>query len=153
MERRVYHGNLSATALADHLVTTFDPQENLQAQRIGEGETCAVQIGRGDVPEDLRHAATVAITPLDDGGKPGIAVTLGQQQWLTPKMATYAATMGLISVLVTPWALFALLWPVSDLMGSMSLPECIWNEIDNYVITQGGQFDHTEELKHPHSSS
>lgn len=108
------------------------------------------QIGRGDVPQDLRHALTVAITPAP-GGEEGIAVTLGQQQWLTPKMASFAAVMGLIAVLVTPWALFALLWPVSEMAGSSTLPGDIWNTIDTYVASCGGTLAQTEELTHPHA--
>lgn len=85
MQRRIYRGDgLSPADLAEHLVAHYDPQENLQAQQIGRGDAHAVQIGRGDVPHDLRHAVTVAITGAPDGGG-GLAVTLGQQQWLTPK--------------------------------------------------------------------
>jgi len=153
MQRRIYRGDgLFPADLAEHLVGYYDPQENLQAQQIGRGDAHAVQIGRGDVPQELRHAVTVAITGAPDGGG-GIAVTLGQQQWLTPKMATYAATMGLISLLVTPWALFALLWPVSELIGSTTLPDDIWNTIDTYVASQGGVVDQTEELRHPHHAA
>ena len=83
--------------------------------------------------------------------KPGIVVTMGQQQWLTPKMATYAAVMGLISLLVTPWALFALLWPLSEAVGSGTLPGDIWNTIENYVVGEGGTLARTQELTHPHT--
>jgi hypothetical protein len=150
MERRIYRGNLTPAALAEHLVRHYDPLENLQAQDIGQGEAHAVQIGRGDVPRDLRHAVTVAITPAADGQQ-GIAVTLGQQQWITPQTATFAAAMGLIGVLVTPWALFALLWPLSDVIGSTTLPGDIWNTIDMYVAGSGGSLDRAEELRHPHA--
>lgn len=151
MEQRIYRGDLSPVDLADFLVAHYDPQENLQAQNIGQGGAHAVQVGRGDVPEDLRHAVTVAITRAPDG-QGGLAVTLGQQQWLTPKMATYAATAGLIAVLFTPWALFGLLWPVSELIGSTTLPGDIWGTIDKYVVAHGGSLDRTEELAHPHAA-
>ena len=76
---------------------------------------------------------------------------MGQQQWLTPKMATYAAVMGLISLLVTPWALFALLWPLSEAVDSGTLPGDIWNTIDNCVISQGRSLGRAQELTHPHA--
>ena len=66
-------------------------------------------------------------------------------------MATFAATMGLIGVLVTPWALFALLWPLSDLIGSTTLPGDIWNTIDMWVASSGGSLERAEELRHPHA--
>ena len=149
MERRIYRGNLSPAALAEHLVQQYDPQENLQAQDIGQGEAHAVQIGRGDVPKDLRHAVTVAITPAPDGQQ-GIAVTLGQQQWITPKLATHAAMIGLVGLLITPWALFGLLWPVSELLGSRALPGEVWSAIETYALSQGAALAQTQDVQHPH---
>ena len=80
--------------LADYLVQRFDPQHDLQAQKLGQGDSLVVQIGRGDVPEEIRNAVTVGITRATDSEQ-GIAVTLGQQQWITPKLATHAAMIGL----------------------------------------------------------
>lgn len=136
MEQRVYRGDVEPEGLADYPVGHFDPQENLQAQKIGQRGTHLVQIGRGDVPADLRHAVTVAIAPAEGGA--GLAVTLGQQQWLSPPTATFAAMMGLLGVLVTPFALFALLWPLSEAVGSATLPGEIWTAIDTYVASEGG---------------
>jgi hypothetical protein len=150
MERRIYSGTISPADLADYLVQHYEPQENLQAQNISQGGGHAVQIGRGDVPKDLRHAVTVAISEAPDG-ESGIAVTLGQHQWLTPNMATYAATIGLISVLVTPWALFGLLWPASEAVGDVILPNDIWDTINDYVLSRGGHLLRTEQLEHPHA--
>jgi hypothetical protein len=149
MEQRTYHGQLDPHELADFLVQHFDPQPNLQAQKIGEGASNLVQIGRGDVPKDIRHAVTVAISRLPDD-QPGLIVTMGQQQWLTTRMATYMAMMGLISVLVTPWALFALLWPLSEAAGSTTLPHEIWNAIDTFLAGQGATLAQSQELIHPH---
>jgi hypothetical protein len=150
MDQRVYHGDVAPGDLADYLVQQFDPRENLQAQKIGEGDSLLVQIGRGDQPKDLRDAVSVAITRAPDGA-PGIVVTLGQQQWLSPTMATYAASMGLISVLVTPWALFALLWPLSQVIGSRTLPGEIWDAIDVYLASRGATRGEERQLTHPHA--
>jgi hypothetical protein len=150
MEQRIYRGNLTTDELADYLVQQFDPQENLQAQKIGQGESLVVQIGRGDVPKELRHAVSVAITAVPQG-EPGAVVTMGQQQWLTPNMATYAAMMGLIGLLVTPWALFGLLWPVTDLIGSQTLPGQIWDTIELYAASKGVILQQKQELSHPHA--
>lgn len=147
MEQRSYQGDLNADELADFLVKLFDPQKDLQAQRIGEQGTYLVQIGRGDVPEDLRHAVTVAITPTEGG----IKVAMGQQNWLTPQNATFTVAMGLVGLLVTPFALFALLWPLSDAVGSTTMPSDIWEAIDTYVVGKGGSTTFTEELRHPHA--
>lgn len=149
MERRIYRGEIYPEDLADYLVGHYDPQENLQAQDISEGTAHVVQIGRGDIKKELRHAVTVAITEAPDSDD-GIAVTMGQQQWLDQKMGTFSAVIALVGVLVTPWALFGLLWPISDLIGSTTLPGDIWSTIDAYVLSHGGHLEKTEDLKHPH---
>ncbi len=150
MEQRIYGGAVSANDLSAFLVAHFDPQEDVQAQKIGQAGTNLVQIGRGDEPKDLHHALTVAITERQDGAG-GVSVTMGQQQWLTPKSATFAASMGLVGLLVTPFALFALLWPISEIIGSSTLPSDIWNIIDSFVISRGGTVESVEHLKHPHA--
>ncbi len=76
---------------------------------------------------------------------------MGKQQWITPKIATYAAMIGLVSVLVTPWALFALLWPVSELIGSRSLPDDLWSTVETYILSQGATLAQTQDLRHPHA--
>ena len=150
MEQRIYHGNLTSEGLADYLVQRFDPQSDLQAQKIGQGDSLVVQIGRGDVPEEIKHAVTVGITRAADSEQ-GIVVTMGQQQWISPKMATYAAMIGLIGVLITPWALFGLLWPVSELIGSRTLPGEIWSAVETYALSQGATLAQTQDLTHPHT--
>jgi hypothetical protein len=146
MEQRVYRGDIDPQELADFLVSHFDPQEDLQAQQIGQQGAHLVQIGRGDV-----HAVTVAIARDEDTF--GLRVSMGQQQWLNPQTATHAAAIGLISLLITPWALFALLWPLSDVVGKATLPDDIWNAIDTYVAGKGGSLDITQQIQHPHASS
>lgn len=151
MEQRIYRGEIDPEQLADYLVMHFDPQENIQAQRIGQGRSLLVQIGRGDVPEELRDAVTVAIAESSDEAGDGITVTLGQQQWLTPQRATFGAVIGLVSLLITPFALFALLWPLSEAVGSHTMIGDIWNTIDQYVVMQGGVTVRTQDVSHPHA--
>jgi hypothetical protein len=150
MEQRIYRGgNVPPEDLAAHLVQHYEPQENLQAQRLGEGASLIVQIARGDVPEERRHAVTVGILRKPDDT---VAVTLGQQQWLTEKMATYTAVMALVSILATPWALFGLLWPLTSYVGSATLPGDIWSTIDTYMATRGAELGGSEVLQHPHAT-
>jgi len=149
VEQRIYHGTVAPEGLADYLVQRFDPQQNLQAQKLGQGDSLAVQIGRGDVPEELRNAVTVGITRATDSEQ-GVTVTIGQQQWITPKFATHAAMIGLVGLLITPWALFGLLWPVSELIGSQALPGDIWSAVETYALSQGATLAEARDLAHPH---
>jgi hypothetical protein len=151
MEQRIYRGDIDPEQLADYLVERFDPQENLQAQTVGQGRSLLVQIGRGDVPQELRDAVTVAIVESSDEAGDGITVTLGQQQWLTPQRATYGAVIGLVSLLITPFALFALLWPLSEVASSQVMVGNIWTAIDHYVVGQGGELAQTNDVTHPHA--
>lgn len=153
MEQRTYWGPLQPEALADDLVAKYDPQKDYQAQKIGQNGNFVVQIARGDKPDDQKFAVTVTITRAVDNtkGLEGVTVTMGEQQWITPKLATFAAMMGLIAVLITPWALFALMWPLSELIGSRTLPADIWGQIQNFVVGQGGSFGPAQTLAHPHS--
>lgn len=150
MEQRIYHGDIQPDELADYLVNYFDPLENVQAQRFGEGNSCLVQIGRGDVPADLRYALTLTIAHAENEAGNGVAITMGQQQWLNTKQATFTAVIGLLGLLVTPWALFALLWPVGEMTGAASLPDDAWKQIDMFVVSKGGALAETRELSHPH---
>jgi hypothetical protein len=149
VEQRIYHGTVTPEGLADYLVQRFDPQQNLQAQKLGQGDSLAVQIGRGDVPEELRNAVTVGITRATDAEQ-GVTVTMGQQQWITPKIATHAAMIGLVGLLITPWALFGLLWPVSELIGGQALPGDIWSAVETYALSQGATLAESRDLAHPH---
>jgi hypothetical protein len=152
MDQRTYYGNFSPEALADFLVSHYEPQKGLQAQKFGQSGNFVVQIAHGDKPEDQRYAVTIGITRAVDNerGLEGLTVTMGEQQWFTSKMASYAAMMGLIAVLITPWVLFALLWPLSEMMGSRDLPNDIWQQIQVYVIGQGGSLGPSQTLSHPH---
>ncbi|MDB5242731.1 MAG: hypothetical protein JWP57_3356 [Spirosoma sp.] len=149
MQQKIYQGTLSANELADYLVGYFDPQANLQAQKLGKDETYIVQIGQGDVVEKIHHALSVTITrPAKDAS--GLVITMGEQRWFTAQMAGGAAFWGLIGLLVTPWALFMLLWPLRDAISGMDLPKDIWQQIELGIASQGGKLAEEHYLKHPH---
>lgn len=151
MQQRVYHGTVSPDQLADYLVQLYDPQKNMQAQRIGEGDSLIVQIAMSDVPENKRGALTVAIVRAMDA-ESGVMITMGEQPWLTPQNMAYGAMMAAISVLVTPWALFGLIWPVSQILETRMLPNDVWNTIETFMIGQGARRSQTQEIQHPHAS-
>jgi hypothetical protein len=151
MEQRIYHGNVSPEGLADYLVQYYGAQEHLRAQKLGQGDSLVVQIGH---PHDneIRNAVTLGIHRTPENST-DLIVTMGEQQWITPQLAGYAAMMGLVSVLITPWALFALIWPVSQLLGSRVLPGEIWNAVQTYAMSQGAVPGTAQTLTHPHLGS
>ena len=152
MKQRVYHGDVQPEALADFLVQQYDPQQNLHAQKLGTGDSFIVQIGHGDKFErEKGHALSIAITRAP-GDAPGVAVTIGQQQWLTPGMAGFAAMMGLIALMITPWALFALIWPASHVIETAFMPGSVSDNIDTFMASKGAVLDREQELAHPHAA-
>lgn len=151
MEQRIYHGNITPEALADYLVQTYNSQEKMRAQRIGQGDNLVVQIGYDHDHKEIRNAITIGIHPAP-GSAGDLAVTMGEQQWITPQLAGYAVMMGLVGIMVTPWALFALIWPVSELFAAHALPGDIWNTIEVFTIGQGAVTGPAQTLTHPHAA-
>lgn len=149
MEQRVYRGgNANAEGLANFLVQHYDPQHDLQAQKLGEGNSLVVQIARGDEPTHKRDAVTIGISQSEEQG---LVVTIGEQQWIDPSMIGYVVMMGMVSLLVTPWALFALVWPASRILGNRVLPNDIWSMVETYAIGQGAIGAGSQTLQHPHA--
>jgi hypothetical protein len=149
MQQKIYKGQLSALELAGYLVRHFDPLPNVQAQQVGKEEVYIVQIGQGDVIEKIHQAISITIT-TNEADPGGLIVTMGTQRWITPTMLGGAALGGLMALLVTPWALFMLLWPLRDAIAGMGLPEEIWNRVELGVASQGGVLVEDRTLKHPH---
>ncbi len=80
-------------------------------------------------------------------------VTLGEQQWLDPSMIAYSAMMGLVAVIVTPWALFGLIWPLKGLWDRHELPQHVWSLIETYLVGQGATQVQAQRLAHPHAAA
>jgi hypothetical protein len=150
VEQRIYHGDVTPGELADFLVEQYDPRPRLQAQKLGEGDSLLVQIGHGDEMAKMHDAITVAITRAPDGAA-GLALTVGRQQWFSPTMVGYTAMLGLISVMVTPWVLFALIWPITEAVESVALAGDVWSSIDLYLASHGAVRGAARQLTHPHA--
>ena len=148
MQQRTYHGNVSADQLADFLVDRYSSQKGVQAQKLGENGNLLVQIGYGEHPGEMRHAITIAIAA--DPEAESLVVTMGQRQWITPEETKHAAFWGLLAILITPWVLFALLWPLSELISSSTLPDDIWSSLETYLTSYGVTVGSGSILEHPH---
>jgi hypothetical protein len=136
MDQRVFRGNVTPEGMADYLVARFQGNDETQVQKVGQGASFLVQIQYGD--EDHVPPLTVAIADAAPSGQgPGVMVTLGQQQWITPELAKHGLVLGLLSLLATPWVLFGLLWTVPEVIASRGLPKTIWNHVEMYAASQG----------------
>jgi hypothetical protein len=149
IEQRSYKTSLGAQQLAAYLVAHYDPKEDLNAQSIGEGNNILVQIRKGDHIGAGDRVASIAI--VADREMQGLTITLGEQQWLTPNEAGSLAVTSLLSLLITPWVLFALIWPAKNVIGRLMMPQDIWLNIDEYIFSQGGTHTTSQKLEHPAS--
>ena len=111
---------------------------DIQAQKVGKDQSFLVQIGHGKDTGQMRHIAlTVAIGPAANGQQ-GVIVAIGQRQWITPDELKNAALWVVLGVLFSPFALFGLLWPLSDMYSDSTLPGDVWDTVEVYAASQGG---------------
>src|SRR5436190_4928327 len=98
MDRRIFHGNIKPTDIAQALLAEFN-RGNLFAQAVGQSGKLAVQIAtRMGAQSGGQTALTVSIQSAEDG----IMIEIGQQAWFG-----VAASLGqtALSALRNPFSL------------------------------------------------
>jgi hypothetical protein len=136
MEQRIFRGAVTPEGVADYLVGQYQGKDETEVQKVGQGASFLVQIQYGD--EDHVPPLTVAIADAAPSGNgPGVLVTMGNQQWITPELAQHGLVMGLLSLLATPWVLFGLLWAIPEVITARGLPRAVWDHIAMYAASQG----------------
>lgn len=139
MERRVYHGNLTPTDIAQALMAEFN-QGNLQTQLLGSRENLTVQIASAQwARSGGKTALAVNIQQVSDG----ILVQVGEQQWLG-----VAASLGqsALSALVNPLNLLGRLDDIAQDISNLQLREKVWLVIGNVVRAAGASHELSERL-------
>jgi len=139
MERRIFHGILSPTDVAQALLAEFN-QGNLRAQVVGKSDKLAVQIGtRFGSPSGGKTALTVTVQQVTDG----IMVELGQQAWLG-----VAASLGqtAMSVFRNPFSLIGRLDDLAQDIESLQLSENVWQVIARTAASAGASHQLTDRL-------
>jgi hypothetical protein len=139
MERRIFHGTLSPTDIAQALLAEFN-YGNMHAQVIGKSDKMAVQIGTH--PTNVsggRTALTITIQQVDDG----IMVELGQQAWLG-----VAASLGqtAFSVFRNPFNLIGRLDDLAQDIESLQLSENVWQVIARTAASAGASHQLSDRL-------
>ncbi|MFO7168118.1 MAG: zinc ribbon domain-containing protein [Chloroflexota bacterium] len=140
MEQRVYRGSIAPSALAQHLLDTWD-RGDTAAQALEADEGIIVQIGQrsgGLFSDEPRAAVTVAIEPIEEG----LRVTLGEQQWYSDGGRIVVG--GLIGFFP-----FFFTWPLGGGRSETvdpSLTAQIWESIEDYVARWGAARDRARPL-------
>jgi len=139
MERRIFHGILSPTDIAQALLAEFN-QGNLRAQVLGKSDKLAVQIGtRPGARSGGQTALTVTIQKAPDG----IMVELGQQAWLG-----VAASLGqtAFSLFRNPFTLIGRLDDLAQDIESLQLSENVWQVIARTAASAGASHQLTDRM-------
>ncbi len=139
MERRIFHGILSPTDIAQALLAEFN-QGNIHAQALGKSDKLAVQIGtRPGAMSGGQTALTVTIQKVTDG----VMVELGQQAWLS-----VAASLGqtAFSLFRNPFSVLGRLDDLAQDIESLQLSEKVWQVIARTAASAGASHQLTDRM-------
>jgi hypothetical protein len=139
MERRIFHGILTPTDIAQALLAEFN-RGNMRAQVLGKSDKLAVQIGtRPGSASGGQTAITVTIQKVTDG----IMIDLGQQAWLG-----VAASLGqtAISIFRNPFSLIGRLDDLAQDIESLQLSESVWQIIAQTAASAGASHQLSDRM-------
>lgn len=140
MDRKIYHGSIKATDVAQALIGEFN-RGNFRAQAIGGDERIVVQVGtRPDALSGGQTAMTVTIREMEDG----VIVELGQQAWLGVAASLGASALAAIR---NPFSLLGRLDDIAQDLESIQLSERIWRAIDRAAKEAGAALELSERFK------
>ena len=140
MDRRIFHGTIEPSDIAQALLAEFN-RGNMHAQVVGQPKTMAVQITtRMGAQSGGQTALTVTIQDTDDG----IMVEIGQQAWLG-----VAASLGqtAISALRNPFSLLGRLDDLAQDIENMQLSDKVWKIVDQTVASAGASHELSDRLR------
>lgn len=130
MERRILHGNIKPTDIAQALMAEFN-RGNLHAQTVGQADKLAVQIvTRWGSQSGGQTALTVSIQRSEDG----VMIDIGQQAWLG-----VAASLGrtAFSALRNPFSLLGRLDDLAQDIENLQLQEKVLRTIERASAALG----------------
>jgi hypothetical protein len=139
MERRIFHGILSPTDIAQALLAEFN-HGGMHAQVFGKSDKMAVQIGtHPGAASGGKTAITVTIQEAPDG----IMVELGQQAWLG-----VAASLGqtAFSAFRNPFSLIGRLDDLAQDIESLQLSENVWQVIARTAASAGASHQLSDRM-------
>jgi len=140
METKYYHGRVTPQQIAQALVTTFN-RGPLRAQIVGAEDHLVVQIAtRPDAPSGGYTAIGVRIDAIEDG----VAVSIGQQEWLG-----IAASLGktALSAWRNPLSLLGRLDDLAQDLENIQLVNKIWKTIEDTIRKADASFELSEKLR------
>lgn len=139
MDRRVFHGNITPSDIAQSLVAEFN-QGNTQTQLLGESNNLTVQIASSQwARSGGKTALSVNLQQIEDG----VMVQVGELQWLG-----VAASLGqtALAALMNPLNLLGRLDDIAQDVSNLQLNEKIWQIVGRVVNAAGASQQLSERL-------
>jgi hypothetical protein len=139
MDRRVFHGNITPTLLAQALMAEFN-QGNLHTQLLGDNGNLTVQIASSQgARSGGKTALTVNLQQVEDG----VMVQVGEQEWLG-----VAASLGqtAIATLLNPVNLLGRLDDIAQDVSNLQLTERVWQIVGKTMSAAGASHQLSERL-------
>lgn len=139
MDRRVFHGNITPTDVAQALMAEFN-QGNTQTQLLGESGNLTIQVASSQYSRSGgRTALSVNLQQIEDG----VMVQVGEQQWLG-----VAASLGqtALAALMNPLNLLGRLDDIAQDVSNLQLNEKIWQIVGRVVNAAGASQQLSERL-------
>ncbi|GAB4473387.1 MAG: hypothetical protein Kow0088_08650 [Anaerolineales bacterium] len=140
METKYYHGKITPERIAHALVAAFN-RGSLRAQIVGQEAHLMVQIATHPNASSGGHTAIgVRIDAIPDG----VAVNIGQQEWLG-----IAASLGktAISAWRNPLSLLGRLDDLAQDLENLQLISKIWKTIEDTIQEVDASFELSEKLR------
>jgi hypothetical protein len=140
MERRIFHGSITPTDVAQSLLAEFN-RGNLRAQALGQSDHMVIQVGtRPGAPSGGDTALTITVRTVEDG----VLAEIGQQAWLG-----VAASLGTTALwaLRNPLSLIGRLDDLAQDIENLQLSERVWQVIGKCVQTAGASTALSERLR------
>ena len=139
MDRRIFHGNISPSDVAQALEAEFN-QGNTQTHLLGDSNNLTVQIASSQWSHSGgKTALTVNIQKIEDG----IMLELGEQQWLG-----VAASLGqtAIAALINPMNLLGRLDDIAQDVSNLQLNDKVWQVVARVAGEAGASQQLSERL-------
>ena len=139
MDRRVFHGNITPTLVAQALMAEFN-QGNTQTHLLGDSGNLTVQIASSQwARSGGKTALAVNLQQVEDG----VMVQVGEQQWLG-----VAASLGqtAIAALLNPLNLLGRLDDIAQDVSNLQLNEKVRETVAKVVNAAGASLQISERL-------
>ena len=140
MEQRIFHGTFTPEEFAECLLVHFN-RGNLQVQKIGGGNSMAVQIKTRDLRTSGGETALgITFQSVEDG----VMVQVGQQTWFG-----IVASLGIsaLAAFRNPLNLLHRLDDIAQDFEYVQLTDEIWKVLDSNAKALGSGYELSERLK------